>query len=65
VIETFLRSDEVLIGSGEIRRECLTCDMEDRSLPALSVGIDRVHYGGDLIDRWAEGESLQLDAGRR
>lgn len=65
MIETLLRSDEVLIGSGEIRRECLAYDLEDRRLSALCVDIDPVHYGGDLIDRRVEGESLQLDAGRR
>ena len=64
MIETLFRSDEVLTVSGEIRRECLACDRED-CLSALYVDIDPVHYGGDLIDRRVEGESLQLDAGRR
>lgn len=64
MIETLFRSDDVVISTGEMRRECLAYDREDR-LSALNVDIDLVHNGGDLIDRRVEGDSLQLDVGRR
>lgn len=64
MIETLLRSDELLIGSGEIRQECLAYDRED-CLSLLDLEIDLVHCRGDLIELWVEGDSIQLDVGRR
>ena len=64
MIETLFRSDELLIGSGEMRQECLAYDRED-CLSPLYLEIDFVHHSGDPIERRVEGDSIQLDVGRR